>query len=95
MTLATCPKCNGTTRMPAPPSNYKHILATYDRETDTLACNNCGGQTMSLKATGETTIDPATGLGCLHNFEGRNAGRCYTVYTCTKCQATYGIDSSD
>lgn len=93
MTLATCPKCNGTCRMPA--SDRNRMCCGYDKATDTHACDNCGGQTMAGRATGETTVDQATGLGCLHDFEGRNAGRCYTVYTCVKCQATYGIDSSD
>jgi hypothetical protein len=94
VTLATCPKCNGTTRIPAE-GPYKHVMASYDKASDTLACDNCGGQTMSLRATGMTTIDPATGIGCLHAYQGRNAGRCLTKYICERCSDTYSIDSSD
>ena len=94
---ATCPKCNGTTRrkVPALSRPWATSLATYDKATDTLACDNCGGQRMELKATGQTRIDPTTGLGCLHAYTGRIAGNCYTVYTCAKCGDSYGIDSSD
>ena len=94
MTLSTCPKCNGTTRIPAEGA-YKHVMASYDHLTDTLACDNCGGQTMSLKATGQTKINPETGFGCLHAYQGRNAGRCLTKYTCERCSDSYSIDSSD
>lgn len=93
MTLATCPKCEGSARMPANERN--RMCYGYDKATDTLPCNNCGGQTMSLKATGQTTVDPATGLGCLHEVQGRQAGNCYWVYTCSKCKFNYAIDSSD
>lgn len=90
---ATCPKCNGSCRMPANDLNRR--CYGYDKETDSLPCNNCGGQTMSLKAEGVTTIDPATGRGCMHDYQGSNAGRCLTRYVCTKCQDVYSIDSSD
>lgn len=93
MTEATCPKCNGTSRVPANELNRR--CYGYDEATDTLPCNNCGGQRMELKATGLTSIDPATGLGCLHAYEGRNGGNCYTIYTCSKCGDRYDIDSSD
>ncbi len=100
MSLSTCPKCNGTARRPYPTEHdpdrrFARMTATYDEATDTLACNNCGGQTMSLTATGVTRVDPATGLGCLHAYSGRNAGRCYTIYTCAKCGDSYDIDSGD
>lgn len=94
--IATCPKCNGSGRRPCPYlQSLKFRLATFDPKDNTLACDNCGGQTMSLRATGATRVDPATGLGCLHSYVGRNAGRCYTVYTCSKCGDRYDIDSSD
>lgn len=32
---------------------------------------------------------------CDHDFEGKNAGRCLTKYTCKKCHKTFEIDSSD
>lgn len=95
--LATCPKCLGSTRRPWPSADhtYAPMTATYDRDTDTLACDNCGGQTMSLRATGQTRVDPATGLGCLHHYVGQRAGNCYHIYTCLKCQDRYDIDSGD
>lgn len=93
MTLATCPKCEGACRMPANERNRG--CYGYDKATDTLPCDNCGGQRMNLKATGMTAVDPATGLGCLHTYQGRNGGRCYTIYTCSKCGDRYDIDSSD
>jgi hypothetical protein len=97
---AVCPKCNGTTRRPYdythdPSGKWRKGRATYRESDDTLACDNCGGQTMSLQAKGHTRIDPATGLGCMHNYVGRDGGRCYTVYTCAKCGSGYDIDSSD
>ena len=93
MTEATCPKCNGTCRTPANDLNRR--CYGYDKATDTLPCNNCGGQRMELLATGVTKVDPATGLGCLHAYEGQNGGRCYTIYACSKCGDRYDIDSSD
>lgn len=96
MTEATCPKCNGTTRIPwVGGPQYKNIVAGYDAATDTLACDNCGGQTMSLKATGMTRIDPTTGLGCMHEFTHTLAGNCYHRYDCGRCGARYHIDSGD
>jgi uncharacterized protein with PIN domain len=95
VTLATCPKCNGSTRRPADEAARKWRLATYRESDHTLACDNCGGQTMSLTAKGKTRIDPATRLGCLHTYRGEQAGNCYRIYTCTKCGDRYDIDSGD
>lgn len=93
MNQATCPKCNGTTRMPA--NDLNRSCYGYHKPSDTLPCNNCGGQRMELVATGVTTVDPTTGLGCMHEYKGRNAGRCLTTYVCGKCADFYSIDSSD
>lgn len=92
---AVCPVCLGTKRRVVRPEEeqYKKIFSGYDKETDTLACGNCGGQTMSGRAQGFTKIDPKTGLGCSHEYKGRNAGNCYTIYTCMKCGSSYDIDS--
>lgn len=94
---AICPCCDGSTRRKVLPDEeqYKLIMSGYDKETDTMACGNCGGQTMSGLSTGYTRIDPSTGLGCNHEYVGRNAGRCYTVYTCKKCGSSFDIDSGD
>lgn len=96
--LAVCPKCNGRTRRPVPEAlrRYASITATYRPIDDTLACDNCGGQSMSLQATGYTLPNPKTGLGCLHEFRGQQAGNCYRIYTCTLgCGTRFDIDSSD
>lgn len=93
--MAVCPKCNGTTRRPCPENLLKYRMATFDAADKTLACDNCGGQTMSLSATGRTRIDPATGLGCLHTYVSRTTSRCYHEHTCTKCGDRYDIDSGD
>lgn len=78
----TCPVCAGTGRVPGRNAN------------EARACTNCGGQTMSMKATGQVRLRP-DGAPCTHEYVGRNAGRCYTVYTCKHCGDTYSIDSSD
>lgn len=99
-TEAMCPKCNGSTRMPYEYTHdktgqYRKVMAGYRESDDTLACDNCGGQTMGLKATGRTRIDPATGMGCMHTYRGRTTSNCYHEYTCTKCGDRYDIDSGD
>lgn len=95
--FAVCPKCHGSCRIPVPPEQqqYKHLYSAYDKATDTLECDNCGGQTMYGKAKGYTKIDHNTGEGCLHTFRGEKRGNCYHVYTCTKCGSSYDIDSGD
>lgn len=92
---AACPKCNGAKREPAPPRAREWRLAGYDPATDTMPCDNCGGQTMMMSPRGYTRVDPSTGLGCLHDYVGRKAGNCYHIYTCKKCGDTYDIDSGD
>lgn len=92
MTEATCPKCNGSGREPYN-GNWAHITAGY--RDGTVPCQNCGGQTMSMQATGQTRIDPATGLGCMHEFVGTEKRNCYVVYTCKRCGIQYDIDSGD
>lgn len=52
-----------------------------------------GGRRSVTKAVG--LVDLYVVKGCEHRFEGRTAGRCYTIYTCSKCGHTYDIDSSD
>lgn len=93
-----CPKCQGTGRREVPEHarRYVNVIAGYDKETDTLACDNCGGQTMFGRAMGYTKKRIETDSeGCSHEYVGRNAGRCYTIYTCKHCSSTYDIDSSD
>lgn len=89
-----CPVCNGSKRVPAGDTKYKHVLAGYNKETDTIACNNCGGQTMFGSPTGEAKLRP-DGTPCKHEYVGTLRGRCYTVYTCHHCGDYYDIDSGD
>lgn len=89
-----CPVCNGTTRQSASGYRYKKVTHGYDEVTDTLPCNNCGGQTMSLYATGEVPLRP-DGTPCKHEFNFANVGRCLTRYTCNHCKYSYEIDSGD
>lgn len=95
MTTATaaCPVCNGTCRVPTD-ATFTSRHYTYDKATDTVACHNCGAQTMSGKPTGQVRVRP-DGTPCTHHYKGREAGRCYTVYTCQHCGDSFGIDSSD
>jgi hypothetical protein len=58
------------------------------------ACYNCGGQTMSGKATG-LVAKRADGQPCLHEYKYKNKGRCLHEYTCAHCGYSYLIDSSD
>ena len=94
--LATCPKCDGTTRRPVPESSqkWKNVIAGYDPVTDTFACDNCGGQTMSLRATGKVPLN-RDGKPCLHNYERKLLRNCYHGYTCIHCGDHYTIDSGD
>ena len=93
-TTATCPVCNGTSRAPAPEVSHKSVLLGYNGADDTVPCRNCGGQTMSGIATGETRIRP-DGTPCRHEYQGRDAGRCLVEYACTRCGDAYSIDLGD
>lgn len=89
---AECPCCKGTGLVEL---TEKEKLYSWNKDKTHRQCSNCGGQTMSGRALGYSKIDPNTGLGCEHTVTGRNAGRCYNIYTCTKCGFSYDIDSGD
>ena len=91
-TTATCPVCNGTGRVPAGDFPHKAVIWGYDKATDTLNCNNCGGQTMSGRATGQVRARP-DGTPCTHEYQCLSAGRGITRYTCQHCNDSYTIDS--
>ena len=95
MEKGTCPECNGSTRVPynLNPS-WKRVIAGYDESTDTLPCSNCGSQYMFGRPTGKVPLN-LLGNPCTHNYNGKNAGRCLTEYTCTECGDRYQIDSGD
>lgn len=90
-TTATCPVCNGTCRMPTT-AEFTSRHYTYDKATDTVACQNCGGQTMSGKATGKVRMRP-DGTPCTHEYKGADAGRCLTRFGCGHCGDAFLIDS--
>lgn len=89
-----CPVCDGTGRVSAGDSEYKDVIAGYDKETDTLACSNCGGQYMYGKPIGEVRLN-REGVPCTHKYTSQTVGRCLTRYTCNDCGDTYEIDSGD
>lgn len=89
-----CPVCNGTTRRNAKNVNSKTVYADYDPETDTLPCNNCGGQTMYGKPSGRTPLRD-DGTPCIHEYNARSVARHHTIYTCKHCNYVYNIDSGD
>lgn len=90
----TCPVCAGTGRVPAGDSQYKHVIAGYDQDTDTFGCRNCGGQYMYGSPRGEVRLRP-DGTPCTHEYVSRNVGRCLTEYSCVHCSDRYQIDSGD
>lgn len=91
-----CPVCNGTGRVAVPEhqQKYKHVYSSYDADTDTLSCHNCGGQYMYGKSTGQVRLNKE-GHPCTHKYTSKNVGRCLTEYTCEHCGDRYQIDSGD
>lgn len=94
--MAVCPMCNGSKRIPAGDSKYKVMTYGYDHLTDTFICSNCGGQTMGGIAKGEVPINPKTGEGCMHSCPGEKIGNCLYKHVCVHgCGFSYVIDSGD
>jgi len=91
--LGTCPKCNGTGRMPATGA-YAELLASFDKDANTMACDNCGAQYMFGMPTGDVRLRP-DGTPCLHEYVGSQVGRCIWTYGCRHCGDKYTVDSSD
>lgn len=90
----TCPKCNGTKRIPCPPALLRYNLYGLNREDKTLPCDNCGGQYMYAGPTGEVRFR-LDGTPCLHEYKGSRTGNCLHTYVCAHCGDTYEIDSGD
>lgn len=89
-----CPVCNGSKRMSAASIAYKSGYRGYDADSDTLPCNNCGGQTMWGEPSGVVSLrDDDT--PCVHEYDCRKKGRCYHVYYCKHCSYSFDIDSGD
>lgn len=94
MEYGVCPVCNGSGRVSAGDNKYKHVLAGYDKDTDTLSCTNCGGQYMYGRPTGKVPLRP-DGTPCKHEYTSTTVGRCLTRYTCKHCESSHEIDSGD
>jgi hypothetical protein len=97
ITICDCPVCAGSGRVPSDsygPASWARRLSSYDADTDTLACRNCGGQTMRCEGTGKSRLR-ADGTPCVHEYNYYMAGRCYSIHTCVHCGDKYDIDSGD
>ena len=94
MEYGTCPVCNGTHRVPAGDNKYKNVIAGYDKDTDTFACTNCGGQYMFGSPRGQVRLNK-DGVPCTHQYVSKTVGRCLTEYLCVHCGDRYQIDSGD
>lgn len=94
MNKGVCPVCNGSGRRSADGVPAKSVYADYDKETDTLPCNNCGGQMMYGTPTGEVNLRE-DGTPCKHEYSSESIGRCYTRYSCNHCEFSFKIDSGD
>lgn len=92
-----CPVCNGTKRVPYV-SKYAHVMAGYSKETATIPCGNCGGQYISMTATGLVALQ-SDGTPCIHKYEEtgpiHSRQRGWHEYTCTHCGDRHSIDSGD
>ncbi len=90
----TCPVCAGSGRQALDTDGGARSWPQYAAQ-GWMACRNCGGQSMSMLATGKTYPRRDTGEPCRHEFIGQNAGRCYTIFNCKHCPERYDIDSGD
>ena len=86
-----CPRCDGTRIIPL---TEKEQTYSWNKGKMHRACDNCGAQYMFGRALGYVAAN-REGNPCLHNYSGKNAGRCLTEYTCKHCGDQYPIDSSD
>ena len=94
MKTGICPVCNGSTRIDAGNYKYREVIASYRKEDNTLACRNCGGQTMYGTASGTVPLR-SDGTPCKHEYVEYKKGNCYYVYICKHCGHSYDIDSGD
>lgn len=94
METGVCPVCNGSGRKAAGDYQYKHVIAGYDKDTDTLPCTNCGGQYMFGSPSGKVRLNK-DGVPCTHQYVSKYVGRCLTEYFCVWCADKHQIDSGD
>lgn len=95
--VGVCPVCKGSCRvlLPVEHQSYKDRIAEYDPVTNTIPCNNCGGQKMFTKPSGIVPLRWFDNSPCEHEYSTRVMGNCYTQYTCKFCTDMYNIDSGD
>jgi hypothetical protein len=93
-----CPVCNGTKRMLVAEEHqkYKGVLSGYNPYTDTLPCDNCGGQYMFSLPSGAVSLRP-DGKPCKHEYKSKSDSRFRSlrIYNCIHCDDFYEIDSGD
>ena len=95
MKYGICPVCDGSKRMPyVGEERWKSVIAGYNKETNSLPCNNCGGQTMFGSPSGKVPLRK-DGTPCNHEYESKTIGRCLTRYSCKHCSSSHDIDSGD
>jgi hypothetical protein len=87
-----CPVCNGAKEVLLTADELKY---SWNKGRTHRNCTNCGGQTMYGSPSGEVPLRKDNNEPCVHEYTGRNAGRCYTIYTCKHCNHSYDIDSGD
>jgi hypothetical protein len=97
----TCPVCLGSGRVPIGTLNIadqgfakSQGWHGYRAVDDTINCCNCGAQYMFGKPTGLVRAR-RDGTACLHEYRGREVGRCLTLFTCRHCGDTHTVDSGD
>lgn len=91
----TCPVCNGSCRQPyTGDRRYVKYISGYDAATDTIACQNCGGQTMAMRGTGTVRRRP-DGTPCTHKYITTTIRNCLHESKCEHCGDSFRIDSGD
>lgn len=96
-TMGICPVCNGSCSVPLPVGyeHFKDKLYGYDPVTNTIPCNNCGGQKMFTKPSGIVLRRLLDGKPCEHKYYANTISNCYTRHHCMYCGDSYNIDSGD
>lgn len=99
VTKEICPVCHGTKKM-VPSEQLKEFIRRYstayseEYTTESVPCNNCGGQTQTGKPTGYVYVREG-GVPCTHQYTSQQMSMSYRKLTCIKCGATHFIDSGD
>lgn len=92
MKTGVCPVCNGSKELLLTEDELKY---SWNKGKTHRACDNCGGQTMWGRATGEVPLRKDNSEPCVHEYKGTNIGRCLNRYVCKHCGYNFEIDSGD